>query len=461
MGIGLQWVFKIVYPLIFSFVPLVLYVVFKKQTSNRIAFCAAALIIVSFSFYTDMLALPRQQIGELFIALLILLIVSRELAPLKKNVLLYTFGSALIVSHYSLTYIFIYLLLVSLLLLSLRPSRRYLEIINGWGAAHLKINLSQQEHQDPSPILEKGRPAISLKFVAFLIVLALAWYSLSNGAPFITLLNTGQQIWNSIFSEFFSSSAIQPLATITGTQGPMTTVTKYLYYVITFFAIFGLVSVLHKRRRRPLQTTYIALSITAAVLLIGCMTVPNFAASLNTARFYQFAELLLAPFVVVGMCALLNILRGALSLKGAHLSENTALRFVVVFLAVFLLFNSGFVYTLAGETAISPAVLATNPDLTYPRWTDAEVAGAAWLHDHHGQALIYTHGYYTNLIGMTDEPSGKIISSNVTETLNSYIFTGALPTDKQPSNVNQTTRVINAVKNRNQIFSNGDIRIYR
>jgi uncharacterized membrane protein len=461
MGTSLQWIFKIVYPLIFSFVPLVLYVVFKKQTSDRIAFCAAALIIASFSFYTDLLALPRQEIAELFLALLFLLIINTELASPKREVLLVTFGSALVLTHYSLSYIFIYLLLFSLFLLFLHRARRYLGIVKRWAAASPKTNLTQREQQEPPLILEKDPIVISAGLVFYLIVLAFTWYHLTN-APLTSLVHTGQQIWGSILLNFFSPSAIQPLEYVAGNQAPLATVTKYLYYLLTFLGIFGLGSVLFERYNRPFRRTYIALSIAAAFLLVACVTLPNFAASFDTSRFYQFAELLLAPFVVVGIIDLLNILYRALSQGGDSLPENTTLSIVAVFLAVFLLFNSGFVYTLSGENITSYTLLATNPNLEYPpRWTDADVAGAAWLHDNHGQTSIYSPVLYKDLIGMTDEPSLRVISGNVTtETLNSYVFVGALPVDAQLPRLNQTVQVTNVVKDRNQIFSNGDIRVY-
>jgi uncharacterized membrane protein len=456
MGVNLHWIFKIVYPLIYSFVPLVLYIVFKKQTNGRIAFFASGIFIASFVFYSDMITLPRQEIAELFVALLLLLIVSERLSSLKQTVLFLTFGLALVVSHYAVTYIFVFLLLVSLLLHPLYRSQ-YPGMVKRRAAAVLKINLTQrkQHHQN---VVEKELP-ISLPFVVFLTVLAFAWFAFLNNAPFSRLVLTGQKIWDSTLEEFFSPSAIQPLEIVTGNLAPLATITKYLYYLITFFAIFGLVSVLFKSHKLSFKRSYVTLSIGAAILLAACMFLPYFAAAFNTSRFYHFGELLLAPFMVIGMIDLLSIRYHVRSQGTRPVAENTALKIAAIFLAIFLLFNSGFLFTLVGEQETGISAIATNPNAAVNRWTDAAIAGSTWLHDHHGKTLTYSSNQYYTLASMTDEPSQRTIQSNA-DTLNSYILTGTLPEAKTQQYENQSMYVTNAIKNKNLIFSNGDIRIY-
>ena len=457
-GLSLDWVFKIIYPLIYSFVPLVLYVLFKKQTNPEIAFYAALLFITSFAFYTEMFALPRQQIGELFLSLLFLLMISVELPTAKRTVLSIVFAASLAVSHYSLTYIFIYLLLFSLVLLALSPLKSRLERMLRRGA-RLEISFGQEE-QATRRGLGIDRTGFSLWFYVFLLVLAFVWFAFLNGAPLHNFVGTLQSIATSS-PDILNPSATQPLGIVSASDGPMKTVTLYLYYALSFFAILGMVSVLFKRNTLRIRSSYTVFALGAFVMLIACLTLPRFAESLNTTRFFAIAELLLAPIMVIGMTDVLGALCRAV--KGfRRASRGTPLTFVSVFLALFLLFNSGFMYTLTNEQVATAAVISTNPNYTYPRWTDGEVASAEWLHGHTGDALIYTHGYYWLLIARLDE--SRVIPLNDSTNalnLNLYLFVGAPPNIPSQQSEHQTADVIPiTVVGKSRIFSSGDVRIY-
>jgi uncharacterized membrane protein len=116
-SINLDYVFKIIYPFLFSLVPLGLYKIFKKQTSHKIAFAAVFLFMSFNTFYIELLSLAREMTAELFLVLMLLLIFSKR--SNKSSIILFVlFGMGLIVSHYSVTYFFIFTLLsVSLILI--------------------------------------------------------------------------------------------------------------------------------------------------------------------------------------------------------------------------------------------------------------------------------------------------------------------------------------------------------
>jgi uncharacterized membrane protein len=58
-NMNITWVFKIIYPLLFSLVPLGLYHVYQKQTGDKIAFLSCFFFVSLFTFYGEMLALAR------------------------------------------------------------------------------------------------------------------------------------------------------------------------------------------------------------------------------------------------------------------------------------------------------------------------------------------------------------------------------------------------------------------
>ena len=118
----ITWVFKIIYPLLFSLIPLGLYRVFQKQTNDKIAFLSCFFFMSGYIFYTEILALARQQIAELFLVLLILLMVDKNMNKIKRSFLFIVFGISLTVSHYGLSYIYMFCLISAWLILVLMDS---------------------------------------------------------------------------------------------------------------------------------------------------------------------------------------------------------------------------------------------------------------------------------------------------------------------------------------------------
>jgi uncharacterized membrane protein len=128
--LNLVWILKIVYPIMFSMVPLGLYYVYSKQTCPKIAFYATFFFMILFTFYTEMLSLARQQIAELFLVLLLMVLISDNLTKTKKSFLLVIFGLSIVISHYGLTYIMMIIMLLSGVILYLMDKNFFNSSIN-------------------------------------------------------------------------------------------------------------------------------------------------------------------------------------------------------------------------------------------------------------------------------------------------------------------------------------------
>ena len=450
-GLSLIWVYKIIYPLIYSLVPLVLYVTVKKQIGAKIAFAAGLLFVISFSFYIDMLALPRQQIAELFLSLLILAMVSSQLVSSKRSLLLFVFGAGLVVSHYSTAYLFAFLIIFGLLLFSLKSRKQYFDTIKR--QIPLKAN-SVRTRRDTQSESSQNRSAISLTFALFIVAFAFAWFTFVNGSPFASLVDTTVQITSSITSDYFSGSSNQVLGIVTGTLTPMQMVTRDLFYVLSFFAILGLVSVRFKQKELPIQKTYFALAIGATVVLIACTTLPFFASALQASRFYHFAELFLTPFIIIGMVSMFSI--PFRKLKRGQNASKAALQITSFFLALFLLFNSGIMYTLAHEPVSNAAVIASEPNVQYFSWTNSEVESAKWLHNYHGEFPFFGSKYFPTLLEGLDLrlTAQAFLGNTLLPPGKSYTIIGS------PVYQYDELMVKDVEKNRSKIYSSGDTGIY-
>ena len=175
-GMSVTWVFKLIVPLLFALVPLGLYRLYQKQTSHRIALFGVFYFMVTFSFYTEMLAMARQEIAELFVVMLLLLIVDRQMSRAQRFVLFGLFGFSLIVSHYALTYVFFFCFVLALLVVSF--TNRY-----DLGAVAQRLrrrNNEQQARPFRRTHPRAGNVGVNALLAACLVAIALLWYRFAN-----------------------------------------------------------------------------------------------------------------------------------------------------------------------------------------------------------------------------------------------------------------------------------------
>jgi uncharacterized membrane protein len=100
-----EFLFKVVYQLIFAFVPLIIYLTAKKYVTPVFAFLASMFFVFQPWFIQPAPALARQEIGLFFFALFVWVTFHQKFSRLQRNALQILFGAATITSHYSTAYI--------------------------------------------------------------------------------------------------------------------------------------------------------------------------------------------------------------------------------------------------------------------------------------------------------------------------------------------------------------------
>ncbi|WP_054840617.1 hypothetical protein [Thermococcus peptonophilus] len=111
-SMNLVSIFKVMYPFIFSLVPVVLLKAYEMLLQDKLrAELSVLFFMFLFTFFTEMMALARQMIAEVYLALLVY-------ATIRKinSIFLSVFLVSLVISHYGTAYLAIFAL-VSLLLL--------------------------------------------------------------------------------------------------------------------------------------------------------------------------------------------------------------------------------------------------------------------------------------------------------------------------------------------------------
>jgi uncharacterized membrane protein len=143
-----QYVFKLLYQIIFAIVPVAIYATARRFLMPVLAMLSAVLFMAQTWFFELMPALARQEIAIMFFALFVLVLTDQAISAMYRRVLLYLFAAGIIFSHYSSAYIWLILcvlayatlLLVRLFSAEARNSRRGLSLaLIVFGAALLFV----------------------------------------------------------------------------------------------------------------------------------------------------------------------------------------------------------------------------------------------------------------------------------------------------------------------------------
>ncbi len=105
-----QFIFKLIFQIIFSFVPLIMLLVFRKFIKNNTLIFLGALFFIIQPYFIAIQM--RQAIAFIFFSLLFLILLENDLRLSIHKLFFIVFGISMIVSHYSTSYIALALLLL-------------------------------------------------------------------------------------------------------------------------------------------------------------------------------------------------------------------------------------------------------------------------------------------------------------------------------------------------------------
>lgn len=381
------WVMKLIIPLFFSLVPLVLFQAYRKQTDDKIAFLAVFFFMAMGAFFTVLLVCTRQQVAELFLALSMLLILDKRMVLGKRGFLLVIFGFSIAVSHYGVSYIYMLYLLMALPLLLLSRSEAgrkiYMSLIRRFSKFRYSEDITTSSTELASRIQTKS--TLNVSYVVLFIIFCLVWYMyIGGGYLFRSVVIIGEDIFSTIITDFFAFGARDPMIwqalgltsmRALDVEWEIARIFQYLTQIFIVVGIVGLISNLHKTKFHP---EYSALSLANMVILAMCIIIPSFAA-LNMARMYHITLLFLAPFFILGgitVCRWLFRIPRAPRLRNLTTSFSLSLVVTLVLIPYFF-FNTGFIFALTGATPTSLSLSLYEAD--WPFVTDAEASAGTWL----------------------------------------------------------------------------------
>jgi len=434
------WVFKMLFPLIFSFVPLGLYQVWRGYVGKKYAFVSAFFFMAFLVFYTEMLGLNRQMVAELFFVLLLLVVLNKKMKPPSKMVCFMIFSFGLVTSHYGLSQFFLFF--ISLIFISLfvvkRPSRN-----------------------------------ITASMVVLFFIVMFTWYIyISSSTAFDSILKFSDYVYSQLGDFFNPAARGQMVLRGLGMESPPTiwnAISRAFAYSTQFLIVVGFVGLVTKRVKVRVEREYFTFSFIAMAFLAALILVPGLAKTMNMTRFYHILLFFLAPFCVLGAEVLVKLV----SKRKEELRVSILLLIVLI---PYFLFQTGFVYEFTGSEGWSlPLSMHRMSGYRLHRSLgyiySQDVFGARWMSRNvdiqntqvyadvsSRNNILISHsmmyeGYVNILSNTTEVPAtGTVYLSwlNVVEGLvvgQYYVF--------------NTTEISSILSNMNKIYSNGGCEIYK
>ena len=450
-----ELVFKVLYPFLFSLVPVILYRILAKENWRLGALLSSLFFISSpLIFYgLEQLSLNRQIVAELFLLLSILLLLGKQFSTRNNRLIYVIFGAALAVSHYSLMIIYLVFLVLVFVIERIRSK--------------------------PDSGLNAG-------VILLLFGISFSWYSLTPSG----VVNQISSL-SSYFISHFLSDLSNPAArssdifTAHSVQSFASTINWTLFIVVHFLVVTGIFAVALNRQEVNLDLKYRVMIILSSILLFLVTAVPNLAPTLNFSRFYAITFLFLAPCFVFG-CRILFLLSkkaltwmiGRNSVRMKHV--NGSMLLIGVVLSAYFLSQSGFINHISGASPQSYTLdwdrIRTSTDLKLKRefyiefTPEQDVVSATWLSKFMTNgSLIYSdftsRGHPLKIYGLISDDRLLILTDETEMESNSYIYLRYFNVvdglfTPYPNLIFNTTALTPILNESNCIYANGGSDVY-
>ena len=337
LNIDQEYLFKLLFSLIFSISPLVVYLLSKKYIGSSYAFLASVFFVSQIIFLRAPAA-DRITTALLFFSLSIMVLFSDNIGELSKRILFIVFAASIIVSHYGVTFVTFFVLIltwIGMQILSTIVSRKKELATQPAENQAAKDNPPVPPSQEGSsrgsdtlapkatalePSQNQFRKAITAGAVALFLATLFFWYALMTGPSFsagvLFIYNTFKEgLW------FLGEVTVeQPVRAAFGQTLAFTGWPQRIEFVFSWLTIVlmsvGLLTVImrfrtmvstpfakHEQPRfllKRLEAEYLILAMGCFLLLAAVVVLPHVSKFYGIARTYLQMVFILSILVVIG-----------------------------------------------------------------------------------------------------------------------------------------------------------------
>ncbi|MCD4770899.1 DUF2206 domain-containing protein [archaeon] len=409
-----QFLFKIFFQIILSFVPVGVYLIANRYIEKKWAFLASFFFMSQWTFINEMPALIRENIAILFFTLVILIFFNKDnINPSIKKAFFLIFGISVIFSHYSTSYLMnVTFILALLFLITVSFYKRFLK---------KERTKKEQNHK----IIKFGTILILILFLSTFVwniqltessgglvkLVKEVVYDTKNILSYEAMAGESQKILLKIidknqettknFKNFISDTEndyfykkisredyqryTSNLITreykepINKSFWKISAKTLSLITIASFlFLILGLISMLFSKK---IDIEYKMLSMVLMFMLFLVLLLPTASSYYNPIRLYQQILIMVSIAEIIGIITFFKIIK----VKPKALV-------IVGFFIFYFLFYSGFMQELTGGNSLTADsyALNSNSDYYYFYYShNSEVDSAIWLSQNRDSSMIF------------------------------------------------------------------------
>ena len=291
LNVNGEYLYKILYPLLFSVAPLIVFVISKKYVGELYAFLAS-IFFMSQDIFLETTGNPRTSLAVFFFAFAMMVFLSDGIDPLKKRFLFIVFMASVIVSHYSTTYIFFFIMLFSWFSIEILAKRFTI------------------------------KKSVSLTMVLLFFGIIFFWYSQVTEAAFNAGVGFVEQTFLNLHNFFIMESRCGRTEGLLGEGIVYKGIPHKIELVFTWLTFVligvGVISMIKKYKdmvaipetkvkhlkpdflKTKFSIEYLVLTLMCAGLLVIMIAVPYISAGYDIKRLYTMMTVILSVIFVLG-----------------------------------------------------------------------------------------------------------------------------------------------------------------
>lgn len=402
MNINSEYLFKLLYPLIFSVSPLVVYIISKKYIGSLYAFLSS-LFFISQNMFLFTTVVSRTNTAILFFALVVMILFHDYISDLAKRILFVIFTASCIVSHYSTTYVFFFVLFFTwigtetipiIVLRRAKPlfflPRNSIGENNSIGSLQncgiLRGNVNTSRISFCSIFQPSLKKRITITVIVLFSVMLFLWHSQIIETSFGCGLHLIQKSLINL-NHFFSLESRGPIVMQALGKGVTVIQEKISFgfnWLTIAFITIGVLSTMVRYRRMvyspnsgwnkldflqsKFDSEYFIISLACCTTLVFSLVFPYILVGYAANRLYFQAVTVLSAFFCVG------------GITVAKWLKTRPYWIILVVLIFYFICTTGIIYQITGST--ESVILNSNAPLRDWYYIhDQEIYSARWLRD--------------------------------------------------------------------------------
>ena len=288
LNVNSEYLFKVLYSVLYSVSPLAIYVISKRYIGESYGFLASCFFMFQ-AIFLETAGAARSNLAALFFALAMMTLFSDKIEPLKKRMLFIVFMASCMVSHYSTTYIFFFILL----------------------GAFVGIEVLSKKYS--------FKKVISLTIILLFFSMIFFWYSQVTETAFNEGVHYIDRTLSSLNMFFVEESRGESTQVIFGkevTQLDIPQKIEWVFSWLTFVLIgIGVVTLIIRYKemlfpelkfkkvdflKDKFEVGYFVIALACAGLLVAMVAFPYISTGYTLERLYGVAIVILSVFFVIG-----------------------------------------------------------------------------------------------------------------------------------------------------------------